>query len=83
MRAGDAGLAHRRRSGNGQRDEGVTTHFLRMETNVFSLEPSDGGSSCGLCADESETVLAGVDVAGGEEDDVEGIVPCLFRTTWK
>lgn len=43
---------------------------------VFSFDPSDCCSSGG-CADVSETVLAGVEVAGGE-DDVEAIAPSVL-----
>lgn len=48
--------------------------------NAFSLEPSDCGSSGGMGAGVSETVLAGVDSAGGE-GNVEAIVP--FALFWK
>lgn len=64
----DAGL-------KGALSPGVESYFLRMEIKVFNLEPSECCSSVPLCADDSERVLAGVDAAGGEEDDVEGIVP--------
>jgi hypothetical protein len=64
--------------GRGKWREGKTD-FRRIEIKVFNLEPSDWCSSAGALAEVSETVLAGVDVAGGE-DDVEAIVPFVFSS---